>query len=116
MTSLTLFKINASKNDDPGMPYVSILSFKLIDVQNNALTIGDASAIFPSIPFRINSQTAGILNQRIFKKGEYDVRNCGWNSRRSPLQLRTEVSVNVRILAYPITDPQYCATSSNTKP
>ena len=67
VTSLTLFKIKVSKKNDPGIPYVSILSFKFIDVQNNPLTIGDASAIFPSMPLRINSQTAGILHQLRYK-------------------------------------------------
>ena len=62
VTSLTLLKMMASRREVPGMPYVIMVSFRYIDVQNNPLTMGDASAIFPSIPLRISSHTAGILS------------------------------------------------------
>jgi hypothetical protein len=61
VTSFTFLNIKASKMEDPGRPYVNILSLRFIEVQNKARTTGDASAIFPSIPLRINSHTAGIL-------------------------------------------------------
>ena len=62
VTSLTLLKMMASRRDVPGMPYIIMVSLRYIDVQKRPLTMGDASAILPSMPLRINSHTAGILS------------------------------------------------------
>ena len=77
VTSLTLLKMMASRREVPGRPYVIIVSLRYIDVQKRPLTMGDASAILPSIPFRINSHTAGILLlMSVFLiRGVYEVRN-----------------------------------------
>ena len=69
VTSFTLLKMMVSKREEPGMPYVIMVSLRYIDVQKRPLTMGDASAIFPSIPLRISSHTAGMLLSMSVIKG-----------------------------------------------
>jgi len=58
-------------SDVPGIPYEINLSLIQTEPQNKARTTSEDSAILPSIPFRIISQTAGTL---LMREEQRDVR------------------------------------------
>ena len=90
----------------PGMPYFIILSFAPSANQNNAFTMEDASAILPSIPLRINSQTAGILQINSAKEEGVEVEGMRVRGEKLGLEFTK--------IAFAVTDRGICQCANSS--